>query len=503
MPNSKIKQASVGLSLIAFKAACAEQDIAQRQVDHELYESLKRYSLQTCCKTTGIMVNSRPASPVFSHTEKLASNHPESTGVSTGSAPTSESLARRASVPGVGLARSSSLGAHQSQRAQSGASRRQRSIHINIKPDPTPSTSAFGVNLAGWLPSGHGSNNETSPLAGPYAGYSSPIAMNVSSSSSAMDANRRSHSRTHPSASSQAYSEPDPHTVALANLRHKADRRQSAGPNQWSTRWAGLVRNASHRIERDGLRKTMWSRGRQLGGSSSAGGPGMLNEVWDRVRRIPEILWVETEDPVTSSSLWQQAGQAQDGDMSSDDTETLLEDESETAPRKRQENVQARRANKRPSAFVHLNRSLNRWRRCMGVSRPAFFLLLCMLFLGALETFRNKDSKTTSLYKYPALLKVYAKNPFRTLREAGIKIPSASRPQASQASLIPAAASNKAKTTAIVLSWKRLDNLVVILAHLCSHAGSIFDGTIVWNNNPDIRLTAEVGTDQMYSKHSD
>jgi len=225
----------------------------------------------------------------------------------------------------------------------------------------------------------------------------------------------------------------------------------------------------------------------------------MLNEAWDRIRRIPEILWVESEDPVASSSLWQQAGQAQDGDMSSDDTENLLEEEEEdsrASSRKRPEGAQTKRPRRQPSAFVHVNRSLDRWRRFIGVSRPAFFLLLCMLFLGAWETFRTKDSKTASLYKDPAHLKIYANDPFRTLRDAGITISATSEARIDTGKYIspsfaPAAAT-KARTTAIVLSWKRLDNLSVILAHLCSHAGSIFDSTIVWNNNPDIRLTAEV-----------
>ncbi|GEM11861.1 CCR4-NOT transcription complex subunit 1 [Rhodotorula toruloides] len=44
-------------------------------------------------------------------------------------------------------------------------------------------------------------------------------------------------------------------------------------------------------------------------------------------------------------------------------------------------------------------------------------------------------------------------------------------------------------TTAIVLHWKRTENVAVILAHLCQY--SFFDSVFVWNNNPDIRLTQQ------------
>lgn len=49
----------------------------------------------------------------------------------------------------------------------------------------------------------------------------------------------------------------------------------------------------------------------------------------------------------------------------------------------------------------------------------------------------------------------------------------------------------KGDTAAILLNWKRLDNLVVIVTHLCRFA--FFDRIVVWNNNPDVFLTREVG----------
>ncbi|KAK4048899.1 hypothetical protein OIV83_004455 [Microbotryomycetes sp. JL201] len=44
--------------------------------------------------------------------------------------------------------------------------------------------------------------------------------------------------------------------------------------------------------------------------------------------------------------------------------------------------------------------------------------------------------------------------------------------------------------TAIVLHWKRTDNVVVIVASLCQY--TFFDTVVVWNNNPDIHLTREM-----------
>lgn len=47
-------------------------------------------------------------------------------------------------------------------------------------------------------------------------------------------------------------------------------------------------------------------------------------------------------------------------------------------------------------------------------------------------------------------------------------------------------------TTAIVLHWKRTDNVKVIVAHLCQH--EFFSEVFVWNNNPEIRLSTQVRT---------
>ncbi|GAA5849348.1 hypothetical protein JCM9279_006456 [Rhodotorula babjevae] len=44
-------------------------------------------------------------------------------------------------------------------------------------------------------------------------------------------------------------------------------------------------------------------------------------------------------------------------------------------------------------------------------------------------------------------------------------------------------------TTAIVLHWKRTDNVGVIVAHLCQY--TFFETVLVWNNNPDVVLSPQ------------
>lgn len=51
-------------------------------------------------------------------------------------------------------------------------------------------------------------------------------------------------------------------------------------------------------------------------------------------------------------------------------------------------------------------------------------------------------------------------------------------------------ASEMGDTTAIVLHWKRTDNVRLVVAHLCRY--TFFDSVLVWNNNPDIQLTHKV-----------
>ncbi|GAA6025465.1 hypothetical protein JCM8202_003622 [Rhodotorula sphaerocarpa] len=48
-------------------------------------------------------------------------------------------------------------------------------------------------------------------------------------------------------------------------------------------------------------------------------------------------------------------------------------------------------------------------------------------------------------------------------------------------------ASEIGDTTAVLLHWKRTENVALIVAHLCQY--TFFDTVLVWNNNPEIRLS--------------
>lgn len=46
------------------------------------------------------------------------------------------------------------------------------------------------------------------------------------------------------------------------------------------------------------------------------------------------------------------------------------------------------------------------------------------------------------------------------------------------------------KVTAVIISWKRLDNIRKIITHLCQY--DMFLEIILWNNNPDVTLEHHV-----------
>ena len=347
------------------------------------------------------------------------------------------------------------------------------------------------------------------------------------------------------------------------SLRHAAPEQ---GP--YAARWAGTIRNQLHRIERDGLKRSLfWGKGRQLGqsavglsygaspgsraltsgtlgsGSGSSGGQGGLARAWDRVRRLPDLLFVESEDPMGASAASLRdsadraaAGDAYSGENETSDTDDLLDEDGASGEKQEQQRKlrlasrsasmgrrrSSARPRPRPNGLQRIGNMLDRTRRMLGISRGGLFVLLLLLALGLYEASTRSGESLYGAANHdvrPRSIRVDAKDPFRTLAEAGIMLPSsgngglvadASRP--SQAVLAPAAEdgdqlgliplpksaaldslqSQSAKATAILMSWKRLDNLVVVLAHLCAYTGSVFDSVQIWNNNPDVRLTHQV-----------
>lgn len=263
-------------------------------------------------------------------------------------------------------------------------------------------------------------------------------------------------------------------------------------------RWAGTIRNHIRHFERDGLRRTFWNR-RTFGTNAQTGGRSYFAQLWDRLRRMPELLLVEYEDPVDPNSPWNDGG---NNEHDSSDTSDLLDEDGQQASRPSADKS-ARRASRKPQGhFRRTKRLLDRARRTLGVSRAALVLLILLLVLGIYESTKlGSIASRRSLYQNPLSLKINTRDPFKTLLQAGIDV---QHPLASSAELAKLAVSNpkiptsaqipsstQGKVTAIVLNWKRTDNLVVILAHLCAFTNTIFSNVIVWNNNPDTFLTHE------------
>lgn len=138
---------------------------------------------------------------------------------------------------------------------------------------------------------------------------------------------------------------------------------------------------------------------------------------------------------------------------------------------------------------------LGRTRRIPALSRLGQFVVLVLLLLGVWELLHTTlDTSRTS-----SSVRVKGRHPRSVLSDLA---PPRSRYTTAvpgmeghwiddQASVDPFSDAKPAgDTTAIVLHWKRTENVAVILAHLCRY--SFFDSVFVWNNNPDMRLTQQV-----------
>lgn len=312
------------------------------------------------------------------------------------------------------------------------------------------------------------------------------------------------------------------HASALAAIHRRGSSQSStfggSGSREGSTsRWATTIRNQLHRIERDGLRRTFWNRGRQLGSGNTASSSSLpitsaIGKAWDRIRRIPDLLFVESEDPVDGvGSLWTNAGAAAATEGESSYTSDLFDekdDRSGLATAESRKLHTRRRSSGLPATRLQkAGKVLDRVRRTLGMSRPSFLLLLILLILGLYETLLSSGQTSRGASRKDGRLRIYPGSPYKTLAQAGIRLPASSsanldakashaipsigvNPATLEAALAPMRQS--AKTTAILLNWKRLENLSVIVAHLCAHSGSIFDSVHIWNNNPEVPLTHNV-----------
>lgn len=130
------------------------------------------------------------------------------------------------------------------------------------------------------------------------------------------------------------------------------------------------------------------------------------------------------------------------------------------------------------------------------LSRTGYVVLLCLFLLGLREVF---SLSTPKRIPHNSIKIGRGRDPFAVLRDFA---PATSRAAAQGlpghdriwktdlAAVDPVVAGEQGDTTAIVLHWKRTDNVEVIVAHLCQY--SFFLHVTVWNNNPDVFLTREV-----------
>ncbi|GAA5855579.1 hypothetical protein JCM5353_005456 [Sporobolomyces roseus] len=131
------------------------------------------------------------------------------------------------------------------------------------------------------------------------------------------------------------------------------------------------------------------------------------------------------------------------------------------------------------------------------LSRFGQFIVLCLLVLGLRELIGVGSSVNGGRKK--GGVKVEGRNPFSVLKD--LKPPSkysTSIPSLDSVSKVDTRNSIATEpqegafrgggdVTAVLLHWKRTENVGVILASLCQY--DFIDSIVIWNNNPDIILT--------------
>ncbi|GAA5866964.1 hypothetical protein JCM3774_003736 [Rhodotorula dairenensis] len=139
----------------------------------------------------------------------------------------------------------------------------------------------------------------------------------------------------------------------------------------------------------------------------------------------------------------------------------------------------------------------------------AQLVLVALLLLGLVELWRAEDRATLLRPNKPrvdsAKLRLRGRDPHKVLadfmppssesttsphkfstRVDGADLLWREDPEAQEVEMYEEA-SEIGDTTAVVLHWKRTDNVALIIAHLCQY--TFFDSVLVWNNNPEIHLS--------------
>lgn len=144
-----------------------------------------------------------------------------------------------------------------------------------------------------------------------------------------------------------------------------------------------------------------------------------------------------------------------------------------------------------------------RVRQPQVLSRTGYVVLVLLFFLGIREMVSFSASSSSSgrrrAIDHNSIKIGHGRDPFAVLRDfapptmrtAAMRLPGVDRTWKSGLEAVdPDVEQEQGDTTAIVLHWKRTDNVEVVVANLCAYA--FFRHVTVWNNNPDIFLTREV-----------
>ena len=130
------------------------------------------------------------------------------------------------------------------------------------------------------------------------------------------------------------------------------------------------------------------------------------------------------------------------------------------------------------------------------LSRTGYLVLACLFLLGLREVFSLSAARQKD---YQSIMIGRGRDPFAVLqdfwpvvtRAGALGLPGQERMWKHEVGAVDGIVQEKeGDTTAIVLHWKRTDNVEVIVAHLCQY--SFFKHVTVWNNNPDVFLTRDV-----------
>lgn len=134
---------------------------------------------------------------------------------------------------------------------------------------------------------------------------------------------------------------------------------------------------------------------------------------------------------------------------------------------------------------------LDRQGKALRVSRVAYGVVLLLLLLGLREVL------VLSTTEHARDVKIRRRDPFQVLEDFAPKQKVASALAGQGRYWRSELGTNEryldeeqGDITAVVLHWKRTENVVVIVAQLCQY--SFFNSVFIWNNNPEIQLSREV-----------